>query len=162
MGFLILLIAVLLVFNWLLSQKGVFWKKEETPFKIPCPVPKEFCQKWKKVNLGENYVGVGVFLPEGTPFYTPFGGLISYGRTKLGEQYGGHECRNIAIKTNDGYEIIYYFLGESKVIGQSLAAPGQELGTVDGVLPPWGDISLLVSLSKDGKEIELSNKNFEL
>jgi len=84
------LIAVLLAFNWLLSRKGMFWEKEETVFKIPCPVSKEFCQNWKKVNLGKNYVGVGASLPKGTSFYSSFGGLISYGRTKLGEEYGGH------------------------------------------------------------------------
>jgi len=161
LGFLILLIAVLLGFNWLLSRKGMFWEKQETIFKIPCPVPKEFCQQWKRVNLSENYVGIGVSVPSGTSFYASFGGLISYGRSKLGEQHGGYEFRTIAIKTDDGYEIIYYFLGESKVIGQSLAASGQELGIVNEALPPWGDISLLVSLNKDGKEIELSNRNFE-
>jgi len=128
---------------------------------IFCPVPKEFCRKWKIVNFNGKYLGVGVFLPKQTSFYAPFDGLLSYGKTKLSKEFGGHEFPNIKIQTTDGMEITFYFSGESKVIGRNRVVRGQELGIIKKNLPFDEDVSLVVSLTKNGKLIILSNKSFK-
>lgn len=168
---LVLILLVLLLVNGLLAfyyffhlrprqeQKALMGAdgKKMTLF---CPVPKEYCSKGKVVEFGEDYVGVGYQVPEGTPVLAVISGrATNYGKNYVPSVGGGHYS-GIKLVGNDSNLTIDYVRVSDPFAILADYDQGEEIITVKaGEIASFG-VNLLVRVSDNQGILELEPVDF--
>lgn len=128
--FLVLVIVCLLVFNYLVSQFGLFWRSQkEVLLKAPPPLPvlsspldKNLAEVFSLSAADSNHLAF--FLNEEAPVLAMFDGEVW-----LVEE--GEEFNNIQVKDKSGLIVSYIFTGEILVEEGKRVASGEQIGLVD-------------------------------
>lgn len=127
---------------------------------ISCPVPKEFCNKGKIIDAGENFYGMHFTLPLDIPLLTVFSGQLS-DKPQVEERPKDQPL--LYLRDTKGAEAIYSYFGSNSNITTDTYSPGKEIGKIgQGQFPSvasFGGSNFLFSLKKDGQFVKFSLDN---
>jgi len=144
-------------FFWLRSSRN---KSEETKTFL-CPVPAEYCDSGRIIEIDGAYVGVGYQVPEGTPILAALPGQVKNSRTTfLGKTGGGQFVSLNLVDPSTGFNVYYVLAGEDKEILVNVSRGEEILLTRGGEVANFG-VSLLVSVvGSDQKKLPLAPDDF--
>ena len=156
--FVALLLFLLLVldgflFFWLQRKKTSLPKETKAPF--VCPVPGKYCLKGKIIEVEGRYLGIGFFLPEGTPIFAVIEGATRGGRVSYTPKIGNGRYPTIIIE-GEKFEAVYTLTGEDYQ-GWARVSQGEEIARArKGVIGNTGaNLMIRIMEKKTDKILEL-------
>lgn len=167
---LVLILLVLLLVNGLLafyyffrlrpSQDRQIREDIKKEVSFLCPVPVEYCDSGRVVEIDGAYLGVGYQVPEGTPVLAVISGrATNYGKNYLPSVGGGHYS-GIKLVGNDSNLTIDYVRVSDPFTILADYDQGEEIITVKaGEIANFG-VNLLVRVSDNQGILELEPVDF--
>ena len=134
-----------------------WWQRKNAPF--VCPVVWQYCRRARSVQLPSGKPAIGFVVPEGTEVLASVGGQAIQGGYRRAD---GQVSQTVRIKTSNGRQLSYAFVGQALVQMQTVA-PGQPLGRVKSqaeAVKGTGANLVVYLLSQEGEVEPLELKDF--